>query len=162
MKRTKLISKAEGNASRWLRKAIGELPSGASLLECQELPAILSSLEYFIPEVLGEIYPEWKKESLDGILPVGARKTTDREAEILGLCVIISDQTLTPIRVRLLVAPFQDEIAWCECRLGERGETGMVRIPYQASRLPKLLTALDARADEIDWVYKATYERQSL
>ena len=119
----------------------------------------MSGLEFFLPQqVLSEIYPEWNHESLDGILPLVARKTGDGEADIFGLCIIISDQSLTPLHVRLQVAASTDEVSWLESRLGEQGKHGMVRTPYESSSaVAKRLYALDGKADLIDWVYKVTF-----
>jgi hypothetical protein len=56
-------------------------------------------LNGYIPEVLREIHSEWKYESLDGIYPEIARKNGDLEIEIIGLCIFIQDQTLTPLHL---------------------------------------------------------------
>jgi len=143
-------SRAEAFLARELRLALADIPIGAPITDSDQFRDALSSLEYFIPEVLGEIHTEWRHESLDGIFPEIATKTNTYEVEIAGLCIIISDQTLTPIHVRLLTAPDKDEIAWLECRLGESSPQGMVRIPYGSSR-GKLAVA--SRLDTIDWVY---------
>jgi hypothetical protein len=117
----------------------------------------LTGLEFFLPQVLAEIYAEWNHESLDGILPQVARKTGNGEAEIFGLCILISDQTLTPLHVRLQVAASNDEISWLECRLGKHGKNGMVRTPYSSSAAAKRLHALGGKPELIDWVYKVTF-----
>jgi hypothetical protein len=99
--------------------------------------------------------------SLDGIYPVLARKTGEGEMELFGQCILISDQTLTPLHLRLQVGPTEDEVSWLECRLGERGERGMVRTPYESQdRAFKRLYALEGKADAIDWVYKVTFGRR--
>jgi hypothetical protein len=80
------------------------------------------------------------------------------EAEIFRLCILLSDQTVTPLWVRLQVAACTDKVSWLECRLGERGKHGMVRVPYDSyTALTKRIYALDGRQDEIDWVYKVTF-----
>ena len=154
-----MASSIEQRVSRSLRAILADLPDGASIGDSEQFRQVLSGLEFFLPhQVLSEIYPEWNHESLDGILPLVARKTGDGEAEIFGLCIIISDQTLTPLHIRLRVAASTDEVSWLECRLGERGKHGMVRTPYEsASAVSKRLYALDGKAELIDWVYKVTF-----
>jgi hypothetical protein len=154
-----MTSALEQSISRSLRAILADLPDNASIGDSEQFREVLSGLEFFLPhQVLNEIYPEWNHESLDGILPLVARKTGNGEAEIFGLCIIISDQTLTPFHVRLQVAAFGDEVSWLECRLGERGKQGMVRTPYESSSAAaKRLYALDGKADLIDWVYKVTF-----
>ena len=159
-----MASSAEQRISCSLRALLAGLLDGASISASEQFREILSFLNFFLPhQVLSEIYPEWNQESLDGILPILARKTRDGETEILGLCIIISDQTLTPIHVRLQVAASNDEISWLECRLGQRGKDGMVRTPYDSlSAVARRLCALDGRPDLIDWVYKVTFGHHRL
>jgi hypothetical protein len=117
----------------------------------------LSRLACFLElQVLNQVYPDC--EALDGILSLVARKTGRLEAEILGLCILLSDQSVTPLHVRLQIGIYNDEITWLECRLGERGNHGMVRTPYDSSSaVAKRLYALEGKADSIDWVYKVTF-----
>jgi hypothetical protein len=97
-------------------------------------------------------------QGLDDVLPVVALKTGGGEAEIFGLCCIISDQCLTPLHLHLQVAVADDGISWLECRLGERGQHGMVRKPYRFLKaMTKQLHALEGRVDLIDWVFKVTF-----
>jgi hypothetical protein len=117
----------------------------------------LLGLEYFLPGVLREIHPEWNEQSLDGIFPVFARKTAEGEAEIYGQCILITDQTLTAIHVRLQIDASKDEISWLECRLGEMDQDGMVRRPYKFPRLYDLV----ATPDMVDWPYKVTFGRKT-
>ena len=92
-----------------------------------------------------------------------ARKTGAGQAEIFGLCIIISDQTLTPLHVQLQVAVSADEISWLECRLGERGEQRMVRTPYKyRNAITKRFFLMEGKADQIEWVYKVTFGHRCL
>ena len=133
----------------------------ASIADAEQFREVLCGLEYFLPEVLREIHPEWDRESLDGLFPQVACKTRDGEAEIFGLCILISDQTLTPFHLRLQISPSVDKVSWLECRLGERGEQGMVRTPYQSlNAIRKRLYGREGRADRIDWVYNVTFGKR--
>jgi hypothetical protein len=153
-----MASRAEQSISRLLRAILTDLPNGANIVDSEQFRGVLSGLEYFVPEVLGEVHPEWNYEGLDGILPLVARKTRQGEAEIFGLCIIISDQTVTPIHLSLQVSSSVDAVSWLECRLGEAGPHGMMRTPYELlNSTSKRLHALECRSDMIDWVYKVAF-----
>src|ERR1700686_103938 len=102
--------------SRSLRAILTELPDGANIPDSEEFRGILSGLEWLLPNIFEEIYPEWRDLTLDGIYEVLARKTGEDEAEILGLCIFISDQTLTPFRLHLQIDSSKDEVLWLLCK----------------------------------------------
>ena len=158
----KRISRAERALGKAFRSILNSLPTGADIQDWDELRDVSTGLEYFIPEVLSEIYSEWDYECLDGIHPQVARKTGEREVEIFGLCDLMSDQTQTPIHAKLQVSAFQDEITWLECKLGQMDETGiMVRKPFgPLDKEWKRLFLLEGRDDAINWVYQVTYGRR--
>src|SRR5262245_32311154 len=152
------MSPAELRLSRSLRAMLPMLPGGAAIPDSPHCRDALLSLQYFLPEVLAELYREWTFRGLDDVVPVLFRKTGEDEAELFGICCFVCDQTLTPLHVRLQVAATTDEISWLECRLGEHEGSGMVRQPYRfLGSMTKRLYRLDGRADEIDWVYKVTF-----
>ena len=153
-----MVSIPEQRLSRSLRAVLADLPVGASVPDSEQYREVLTALQYFIPVVLGELYREWTFQGLDDVVPVEARKAGEGEVEIFGVCCIVCDQTLTPLHVHLQVAASDDEISWLECRLGERGQGGMVRKPYGfLGEMTKRLRRLDGRVDLIDWVYKVTF-----
>jgi hypothetical protein len=153
-----MASRVEQMVSRSLWTILAELSDGEYFDTSEELRKVFLGLERIVPDVLREIYPEWYPESLDGIMPLLARKIGESEAEIYGLCILMSDQTLTPLHVRLQVAEGHDQLSWIECRLGERGRQGMSRTPLPSvDSLAKLLHHLQNRSDQIEWVYKATF-----
>jgi hypothetical protein len=152
-----MVSKAEGIVIRRLRVILAEMPTGETIGDSPEFREALSGLEWFLPTVLAEIYPEWTGESLDGIYPHVAQKTGEAEADILGHCCLMSDQTVSPIHVRLQLSSIADEVSWLELKLGEKGQVGMVRTPYSCSpSLDKRLHALSPRASTMEWAYKVT------
>lgn len=153
-------SRAEELLSKRLRPILAQLKDGESIPASDEFQYALEPLEYFIPEVLAELYAEWKRESLDGLYPLVARKVGDGEAEIFGLCILISDQTTTPIHLHLQVSSANEEISWMKCRLGEAGEHGMRRAKWRGYE--RRLHALAGRADSIEWVYKVTFGKKTV
>lgn len=153
-----MVSKAEEIVSRLLRAILAGIATGETIPDSAEFRDALSGLELFLPPVLAEVHSEWTGESLDGIYPHVAHKTGEEEAEILGLCCLMSDQTLTPIHLRLQLSSATDEVSWLELRLGEKGRAGMVRSPYSSSpSIHKRLHALGANASTMEWVYKVTF-----
>lgn len=153
-----MISIAEQRLSRSLRIAIADIPVGESVPETDAYREVLEALEYFIPTVIEERHREWKFEALDAVLPVEARKTGEGEIKLIGICILISDQTLAPLQLQLQVADFTDEISRLECKLGERGRDGIARKPYtDLHRLAKQLYRLDGTPNVIDWVYHLTF-----
>jgi hypothetical protein len=154
----------EETAAKALRALLLKRPVGFSFLDdaaWDDLRRVESSLEFFLPEVLAKIYSDWERESLDGFYFTVARKTDEFAAEFFGLCIIITDQTLTPIHLCLEIAENHDEVTRLECRLGELGENGMVRTPYRLKPIAdKRVIALDGWVDRIDWVYKAGFDRR--
>jgi hypothetical protein len=159
-----MVSPTEVTVSCSLRLVLDGLAVGEAIADSEAFRNLLTGLEFFLPAVLGEVHGQWKYESLDGILPAVARKTGPGEAEIIGLCILISDQTLTPIHVRLQVSPLVDEIMWLECRVGERGDGkgGMLRTPYTAMS-GKQPAVVAGRPNDIDWVYRVGFgQRQPI
>jgi hypothetical protein len=156
----------ETRISRALRSILDALPNGADIPRSAEFQEVLVGLEFYLPAVLAEVYGEWRNESLDGILPLVARKTAEREAEIVGHCILISDQTLAPFQLRLQIIPNGDEISWLECRLGEAGAEGMVRMSNDFRATRKRVYAFQQGLAEINWAYQAAFgdraERQPI
>lgn len=128
---------------------LAPLPVNAPIPESEIFNDALSALEYFIPEVLREVYDEWKYESLDGVLPGLALKTNGYEAEIAGLGIILSDQTYTPLHVHLKLLSDQDEVTWFDCKLGEANPSGL------AKKMDTI--AVVEHLHHIEWSYHAGF-----
>lgn len=128
--------------------AIGAPPEGNHLL---------SSFEFFLPEVLREVHDEWRYESLDGVYPKQFHKSSEREIELIGLANFISDQTLTPLYVRLQLAPNYDRVSWIDLKLGERIDGNCRREPYGSSKVAGTMLYVVERLDSIDWFYHVGY-----
>lgn len=149
----------EENLARALREALRTIAIDAEIERSDDFQrGILVALECFIPQILTERHGEWKGESLDGILPFQMRKIGAGAAEIIGHTILISDQTVVPIHLRLQASTGFDEISWLECRIGERQGAKMKRVPYQHF-LPILsqLEDIAGNVDAIDWSYAVTF-----
>jgi hypothetical protein len=116
---------------------------------------ICCTLEHFIPTVLVRQFPEWASESLDGIFVARAIKTGAGSAELVGTCILISDQTVTPFRIVLTLSSSGEDVEVERLCLGEPG-TGRLGISGPAcnsSRALKVLATVVARLDTITWSY---------
>lgn len=144
---------AESAISGWVRAVLCETPVGSSVPESKPYWELLRHLEWYLPALLREARADWKREwkheSLDGVIPARMLRIGPEEVELFGQCILISDQTLTPLQLKMQLETFADEIAWLECRLGERGPDGMIRIPYRSHR-PRLHWPTP---DDFDWMY---------
>ena len=150
------VSRSEELVARAVRKTLDGLAIDATLDESDDLRDVLSALEYFLPEVLREIHSEWNDESLDGVCPLVTRKTREREIEILGQCILITDQALAPLHLNLQVHPSENRVNWLQCSLGEKGPRGMVR----GSGLKRLISLKDG-VGSIEWAYRVGYGEES-
>jgi len=124
---------------------------------------VFSPFEFFLPGVLREIHAEWRHESLDGIYPATFRKTANREIELIGLALFISDQRLTPLHLCLQLSPHYDCVSWIDVKLGERIGSKCRRDPYGNSKaFGNMLLHVSNRLDSINWFYHVGYgEREN-
>jgi len=156
-------SKAEVFLSKEFREILAPLPVGAAIPESPEFRSALGGVEWFVPEVLGEIFPYWQTDCLDGVLPDHATKTAELEAEIFGVAWVMNShgesQGLTPIHVRFQIAESADEISWFECRVGEVSKNGMMisENPGTKSFAERGYYNVAAHAGKINWMYRAGY-----
>ncbi|MBL9089432.1 MAG: hypothetical protein JNM10_20000 [Planctomycetia bacterium] len=111
-----MTSPAEREVARALRCALEGVAVGASLLGprpsgAPALEASGAALGRFLEEVLAAHGDGSRAPVLDGVLLAGAHRTGPNEADLLGLGVLLEDQTYQPLRVRLRVHPTEDAIA---------------------------------------------------
>ncbi|MEQ8637144.1 hypothetical protein [Gimesia maris] len=153
------LSKAEIIVAHSLRGLFKQTAVGASFEETEDYRLLMVSFDYFIPEVLGELYPEWKSDALDDLIPLVAKRSGEREAILFGLSWLIRDQTVVPTYLQLQIDPVLDRVNWLECRIGERGPQGMIRRP--GNSFDRQLYRLQGREDQIDWAYHVTFGEKS-
>jgi len=138
------------------------LPIGAQF-DVPPSANICYSLELFIPAVLRQRYPEWEKESLDGLFVARATKTGPAAVQLIGTCILISDQTVTPFLVdlELLEKADSDSVTAIRVMLGEPG-SGLLGIsgpPCNSPDAQRLLTSLVDRIDKVAWPYALRSEK---
>jgi hypothetical protein len=118
-----------------LRPLLAGRAVGETIEDSPALREWCSTLERYLPELLREIHPEWERESLDGIYPEIASKSGEFEIELAGLCILISDQSVAPLYLRLQIDSHASKVTWLDCKLGEAGPDGLVRTPYNRRRM---------------------------
>lgn len=99
-----ITSPAEQYLARDLCGVFRDVGIGDRIPESEVFRDALSSLEYYFPEVLREVHPEWKHESLDAVFPECSTKSAEHEIDIVGTCIVISEQTMVPTHNRIGVS----------------------------------------------------------
>jgi hypothetical protein len=138
--------------------ALLENASVGSALKVEPSANLLFALELYIPQLLSRRYSEWEYESLDGFFLASARKIGSETAEFAGLCILISDQTVTPVFIRLTLNSSRDSIASYQVFLGEPGggHLGISGPPCNSPHAHRLLETVSARLNNIRWSYSIT------
>lgn len=119
---------------------------------------LCTSLELAIPRLLRRRRSEWYNESLDGIFPAIARKTGPASVQLAGTCILITDQTVTPLLVDLVLSPSGKSIGSFRVCLGEPGggHLGISGPECNSREAKQLLATLVSRLKDIDWSYEIT------
>jgi hypothetical protein len=144
----------DSNITHELNTLLDGVPIG-SAFQVDPSADLLYLLELYIPRLLSLRYPKWEGESLDGFFLVHTRKIGIETAELAGLCILISDQTLTPVLIRLSLSSSRDSIATYEVLLGEAGggRLGISGPTCNSWRAQKLLDNIGGRLNDIRWSY---------
>lgn len=153
-----LVSKYEKLLSKLIGLIIKKLESGVDIYDSEELRDALSLLETLIPVELRKKYNEWAYESLDGIYVGQITMTGKNQISIIGMCVLISDQSYIPIYVHIRISNSSDEIDWMDCKLSEYGGNGIIKIPRNSNQWNKQIYALDV--NKINWHYSISYGKE--
>jgi hypothetical protein len=129
---------------------------GDNIPETPEFRDVLSALERFIPEVLEEVHPYWKGDSLDGVLPVFAQKIAPRTVSIFGQCIIMKSQAYEPLRVSLQVNASGECVNWFDCKLIFDRRKGKTRYRNDKQEMAAFYSS-DGHTDLIDYRYHVAF-----
>jgi hypothetical protein len=146
-------SKAEKYSAKHFGLILSSLKIGDRIKESKEFQDALGGLEIYVPEILSDKYAFWKGEGLDGFYCSDAIKSGPYEAKLLGMCILISDQSLTPFYFNFGLSDSLNRFEWLVCKLGENGKNGLIRHPYES--WPKELHKL--RVDSITWEFEISF-----
>jgi len=122
------------------------------LADSAPLRGLFASLELAVPEWLG-----WVDESLDGILLGGCRRGGENTLEFAGTCILIKDQTETPIALRIRAHPSGGGLVEVLCRVGEPDpESGeLLRLGYGGNEARNMRLRTAEQPDRVPWMYIA-------
>jgi hypothetical protein len=150
-------SRLESIVASELNALMEKTPVGLTLM-VEPSANLLYLLELYIPQLLSHRYPEWEYESLDGFFLAEAQRIESETAEFTGLCILISDQTVTPVLIRLTLSSSRDSIAAYQVFLGEvgGGQLGISGPPCNSPHAQRLLDTVSARLNNIRWSYAIT------
>ena len=144
-----------------LASALGKVLQGAAVgepLDWNPASDLAYMLQLFIPGLLRERYCEWKSESLDAIFCSQALKTGDEAARLVGTCILITDQTVTPFMLDIELEDQARRVNSFSLAIGEQGvgKLGISGPRYGSSKAGLLLLNLNYRLDGVCWTYKIT------
>jgi hypothetical protein len=141
-----------------LRAALSGRPISADITDANQFRKVLTLLKHLIPGIVGEVHREWAGRTFDGIESAKVLKTGENQLELLGACCFLQSQKWTPIHIRLQLAASADEIAWFECRVGEREGAGIEMLLSPYSSLRGMINRLGRlNHSDIEWVYEVTF-----
>ncbi|MEZ5974268.1 MAG: hypothetical protein R3F33_15625 [Planctomycetota bacterium] len=116
---------------------------------------LLEVLETWLPAALAKGYPEWKRESIDGFQLAHAGQHGGNQILLAGTCILISNQTVTPFRLRIGRGDLEGQLS-LQLRLGVPGGGGLgiSGPPVHSSKALKLLWGGLLPGDHVDWIYR--------
>ena len=156
-----MMDKFDELAAQYLRRALRDVREGEAIPPSGALTQLQSTLELFLPLMMRDSDPaHWRLEAFDAFRFPVARKTGPWEAELRGAGLLLSDETWTPIALRLRAAADADTIAWASGRVGDRRIHPAQR-PTAQSDLQALLARVSEQPDQIEWSYAAEYPATS-
>jgi hypothetical protein len=133
-------------------------PAASSEIATKLFGELPSLLERYLPKLLASRYPIWAKEELDGVFVARATRLNDAEIELLGTCILLSDQTLVPFIAAFRVG--SNLVVEYEVSLGEAGggRLGISGPPCHLTGATRLHHAVAQWVDlgRMRWVYNAT------
>lgn len=157
-----MMAKFEELTAQYLRLSVRGLEVGDDIPLSNAREQLQSAFELFLPLTLREADPNyWRLEAFDAFRFPVARKTGPDEAEFRGAGLLLSDETWTPVQVRLRVAPDSDTIAWGSCQAGDRRVGKSDRLPAKSLELGHLLQSVSETPETIDWAFSAGYPGQA-
>ena len=153
-----MMAKFEELAAQYLRLSLHGIGEGEAIPESAARGQMESALELYLPLMLrGADANHWRFEAFDGFQFPVARKTGPLEAEFRGAGLLLSDQTWTPVQVRIRAAAESDTIAWGQCQVGDRLVGKAERPPHDSSKLGKLLATVCEHPDTVEWAFAVEF-----
>jgi hypothetical protein len=155
-----MVSGLEHELVQSLRKVLDPLPDGAAIEDSEVWSQASNYLEGFTFHVINEIHP--RPESTDGLMATFRHKVGPQEIVVAGNTWMLDyegNNFVAPFHVQLQMSSTVDEVAWMECRLGERGENSIKHLDWSEKKVAIFAgrAATPNFIDEVDWFYKVTF-----
>ncbi|AMV19269.1 hypothetical protein [Planctomyces sp. SH-PL14] len=124
--------------------------------------AVGSDLEFFVPQVVCEIHPEFGPRPFDGVFCYEMRKTAPLQLSYIGSVIFIDSQRLAAFHTELRVARHADLVDWCLCRVGEVDSRGHMKdYDYHSGPTAKIAQTIINAGPQMRWRWSVEYgERQ--
>jgi hypothetical protein len=152
-----MMAKFEELAAQYLRLSLQGVQDGGHIPESQARLQLQSALELFLPLMLRDADPNhWRLEAFDAFQFPVARKTGPLEAEFRGLGLLLTDETWTPVQVRLRAGD-AGTIAWGSCQVGDRLVRRTERLRSDSPDLASLLVSVCEQPEKMSWEFSAEY-----
>jgi hypothetical protein len=147
-------SKLEAKLAVELRALLQSTPIGKQV-NMKPSDRILGAFELYFPLLLRKKYPVWESETLDGFFVSNARKDGPFSLQLAGICILMSDQCVTPFFAAIRLSPDDNSMEAYNVAIGEAGEghlgiSGPKCNTYDAELL---LRRIGTRLSHINWVY---------
>lgn len=153
-----MMAKFEELAAQYLRLSLRGISEGDAIPESEARRQLQSALELYLPLMLRGADPNhWRLEAFDGFRFPVARKTGPSEAEFRGAGLLLTDETWTPVQVRLRAAGDADTIAWGTCQVGDRLVGEKERPTSKSPQLDTLLAAVCQHPDKVEWAFSVAF-----
>lgn len=143
--------KAAAILSDEVRSTLADLSDGASIVLGSD-SLLCSSLERVLPRCLSGEYPDWRDETLDGVLDAVGHRISDQTLMILGVAILMSDQRVTPFKCELRADSRVMELRVDFGQAGD-GRWGIKRAKLRSKQHDQI--RIDLSAGLIDWVFSA-------
>jgi hypothetical protein len=153
-----MMDKFEELAAQYLRLSLRGINEGDAIPESEVRRQLESALELYLPLMLRGADPNhWRLEAFDGFRFPVARKIGPCEAEFRGAGLLLTDETWTPLQLRLRAAGDADTIAWGSCQVGDRLVTQKERPASNSPQLGTLLASVCEHPDKIEWAFSVAF-----
>lgn len=146
-----MASDIEKSICLLIRPILNTVEPGNGIADSESLRKVLSHLEIYLTLKLRDKYKDWIYESIDGIYTYNIKKVDREQFQFIGMCVLTTDQSVIPIYVDAKLSEFEEEFEMLDCKIGEHGKNGLMKIPFDSNQWRKKIYAMDA--DFIKWYY---------
>ncbi len=137
-----------------------ELAAGMISPDVTVIQQFLNELERPLTDLFRTQYPKkWKWLSIDGFYPTQVYKKTDTLVEIMGMCIFVDSQQLTPFWLSFTYVPQSNRLLSLESKIGQVEDAGEEMRLWLYQPVLKWQTYMLSKEKEcIGWLYEVRFE----